>query len=68
MAQNIVLSHLEREIIVPLIKDEKIDKYYRWVDDLLIRSKSRDAEKILKKINGFDKKLKFTIERPKVKN
>jgi len=64
MAQNVVLSHLEKTIIVPMVKNNKIRNYHRWVDDILIRTESKNVDRILKLINQFDDKLQFTIERP----
>lgn len=63
-AQNVVMSCFELEIIKPLIEQNIILFYERWVDDTLIRIKSKDLNFIKQKFETFHEKLEFTVEHP----
>ena len=63
-AQNIIMSALEEDIIIPLFNEGKITLYERWVDDTSIRLPAKDVEIVLARLNSFDSNLNFTCEKP----
>ena len=60
---NIIKMECEKVIIDNLVKEGTITFYIRYVDDTLLLVKRQDIDKVLKAFNGFDKNLKFTIDR-----
>jgi len=57
------MTSFEYDIIQPLIDDELIDFYARWVDDTLLRIKSSNLSIIKEKFASFHKNLQFTVEK-----
>ena len=53
----------EKVIVDNLVKEGTIKFYIRYVDDTLLLVKRQDIDKLLKAFNGFDKNLKFTVDR-----
>ena len=62
-AQNVVMTCFEIEIIQPLIEQNIIQFFERWVDDTLIRIKTTDISFVLEKFKSFHQQLEFTVER-----
>ena len=62
-AQNVVMTCFEIEIIQPLIEQNIIQFFERWVDDTLIRIKTTDINFVLEKFKSFHQQLEFTVER-----
>ena len=56
-SQNIVLSLLERVVIIPLQKKKTITQYHRWVDDMFTRAQMEDQKYILQCLKNFFIKL-----------
>ena len=63
-AQNVIMSALEEEIIMPLIQEGKVSAFERWVDDTKVRLAVQDIEEVLARLNSFDPNLTFTCEKP----
>ena len=59
---NIYMSHIENEIIVPLLKNKEIEYYRRYVDDCLIVANKNIIDQTFQNLNNYTKSLKFTIE------
>ena len=57
---NIIMTELERIIVDNLMADGVIKFYMRYVDDTLVLIKPEDIQKVLDKLNSFDKNLRFT--------
>ena len=57
---NIIMTELERIIVDDLMADGVIKFYMRYVDDTLVLIKPEDIQKVLDKLNSFDKNLRFT--------
>ena len=60
---NIIIKECEKVIFDNLVKEEAIKFYIRYADNTLLLVKRQDIDKVLKAFNGFDKNLKFTIDR-----
>ena len=60
---NIIMIECEKAIGDNLVKEGQIKFYVRYVDDTLLLAKSQDIDKVLKAFNGFDKNLKFTVDK-----
>ena len=56
----IIMTELERIIVDDLMADGVIKFYMRYVDDTLVLIKPEDIQKVLDKLNSFDKNLRFT--------
>ena len=57
---DIIMTELERIIVDDLMADGVIKFYMRYVDDTLVLIKSEEIQKVLDKLNSFDKNLRFT--------
>jgi len=57
------MTLFEIEIIQPLIEQNIIQFFERWVDDTLIRIKTTDVNFVLEKFKSFNPQLDFTVER-----
>jgi len=68
MAQNIILTQIEKTVFKPMIESGKIKFYGRWVDDIIVRCNRSEVGSILDQLNEFDQKLKFTADIPKIEN
>ena len=60
---NIIIKECEKVIFDNLVKEGAIKFYIRYADNTLLLVKRQDIDKVLKAFNGFDKNLKFTIDR-----
>ena len=60
---NIVMTECEKVIVDNLVKEGTIKFYIRYEDDTLLLVKRQDIDKLLKAFNGFEKNLKFTVDR-----
>lgn len=59
---NIIMTELENTIVKELIDKSMIKFYIRYVDDTLLLVKEKDISRIHKRLNSFDKNIKFTID------
>ena len=59
---NIIMTKLEEKIIRPLINDNTIKFYARYVDDTLLLIKREDIYRIKNLLDSFDKNLRFTVD------
>ena len=57
------MTELEKDIIQKLINKKFIKFYIRYVDDALLLVKDGDIDPILKKLNSYNKNIKFTVDR-----
>ena len=60
---NLIMTECEKVIVDNLMKEGTIKFYIPYVDDTLLLVKRQDIDKLLKAFNGFDKNLKFTVDR-----
>ncbi|XP_066932169.1 uncharacterized protein [Clytia hemisphaerica] len=60
---NIIMTELEKSIVVPLVNEGLIKFYGRYVDDTLLLVKPNDVDRIHQKLNTFDKSIQFTVDR-----
>ena len=59
---NIIMTELEETIIQQLIENDVIKFYCRYVDDTLMVIEDKYIDFVHKKLNSFDKNLKFTVD------
>ena len=59
---NIIMTELEDIVIKPLINDNTIRFYSRYVDDTLLLLKPEDIQHVHNALNNFDAKLQFTVD------
>ena len=59
---NIIMTELEDIIIKPLINDNTISFYSRYVDDTLLLVKPEDIQRLHDALNSFDPNLQFTVD------
>ena len=59
---NIIMTECEKVIVDNLVKEGTVKFYIQYVEDLLL-VKRQDIDNGLKAINGFNKNLKFTVDR-----
>ena len=50
-------------IIHELVDKSLVKLYMRYVDDTLLLVKDKDVNYIHKRLNSFDKNIKFTVDR-----
>ena len=62
---DIFLSLMETTLIQKFIKNKEIIHWSRYVDDVIVICDKNSINNILEKINGYDHRLEFTIERMK---
>ena len=60
---NIFMTECEKVIFDYLVKEGTIKSYVRYVDDTSLLVKRPDIDKVLQGFNGFDKNLKFTVDK-----
>ena len=60
---NIIKAECEKVITDNLVKEGTTKFYIRYIEDTLLLVKRQDISKVLKAFNGFDKNLKFTVDR-----
>ena len=59
---SVMMTYLEQKIIKPLINDNTINFYTRYVGDTLFVIKSEDVRRIQNLSNNFDPNLRLTVE------
>ena len=59
---NIIMTELEKIVLPNLINENIIKFYIRYVDDTLVMIKEDQIDDVLRRFNGFDKNLKFTVD------
>ena len=59
---NIIMTKLESTIVKELVDISLVKLYMRYVDDTLLLVKDKDINYIHKRLNSFDKNIKFTID------
>ena len=59
---NIIMTKLESTIVKELVDKSLVKLYMRYVDDTLLLVKDKDINYIHKRLNSFDKNIKFTID------
>ena len=59
---NVIMTDLEEKVIKPLINDNKIKFYARYVDDTRYVIKREDVCRIQNPLNNFDPNLRFTVD------
>ena len=62
---DIFLNLMETTLIQKFIKNKEIIHWSRYVDDVIVICDKNSINNILDKINGYEHRLKFTIERMK---
>ena len=60
---NIIMTEYEKVIVDNLVNERIIKFYVPYVDGILLLFQRQHIEKVLKAFNGFDKNLKFTVDR-----
>ena len=60
---NIIMTECEKVILDNLVKEGTRKFYVRYVDDTLLLVQRQDIDKALQAFNGFDKNLKFTVDK-----
>ena len=60
---NIIMTECEKVIVDNLVKEGTRKFYVCYVDDTLLLVKRQYIDKVLQAFNGFDKNLKFTIDK-----
>ena len=56
------MTDLEENVIKPLINDNTIKFYARYIDDTLFVIKRKDVPRIQNLLNNFDPNLRFTVD------
>ena len=59
---NIFMTELEKDIIQKLIDKKFIKFYIRYVDDTLLLVNDEGIDPILKELNSYNRKIKFTVD------
>ena len=59
---NIIMTKLESTIVKELLHKSLVKLYLRYVDDTLLLVKDEDINHIHKRLNSFDKSIKFTVD------
>ena len=60
---NIIMTESEKVIVDNLVKEGTTKFYVCYVYDTLLLVRRKGIGKVLKSFNGFDKNLKFTIDK-----
>ena len=60
---NIFVHLMEKVVITKFMKEKTIVSWVRYADDVLCICRKDSVNTILTKINGWDKKLNFTVEK-----
>ena len=59
---NIIMTECEKVIVNPLIENNIIKFYVRYVDDILLVLRMKDIDIVLNKFNSFNENLKITVD------
>ena len=59
---NIIMNDLESTIVKSLADKSLVKLYMRYVDNTLLLVKDKDIKYIHKRLNSFDKNIKFTVD------
>ena len=59
---SIIMTELETTIVKEVVDQSLVKLYIRYVDDTILLVKDKDIDYIDKRLNSFDKNIKFTIE------
>ena len=59
---NIIIIELERTIVKELVDKPLVKLFMRYVDDILLLVKDKDINYKHKRLNSFDKNIKFTVD------
>ena len=59
---NIIMTELESTIVKELVDKSLVKLYMRYVNDTLLLVKDKDINYIQKRLNSFDKNIKFTVD------
>ena len=59
---NIIMTELESTIAKELVNKSLVKLYMRYVDNTLLLVKDKDIYYMHKRLNSFDKNIKFTVE------
>ena len=59
---NIIMTELESTVIKELVDKSLVKLYLRYIDDTLLLVKDEDINLIHKRLNSFDKSIKFTVD------
>ena len=59
---NIIMTEIEDVTIKPLIADDTIKFYGRFVDSTLLVTKAENVSHVHKALNKFDNNLRFTVD------
>ena len=59
---NIIMTECEKVIVNPLIENNIVKFYIRYVDDTLLVLRMKGIDIVLNKFNSFNKNLKFTVD------
>ena len=59
---NIIMTEVESTIVKELVDKPLVKPYLRYVDDTLLLVKDKDINHIRKRLNSFDKNIKFTVD------
>ena len=60
---NIFLDLVEKSIIPKFLKSKKVLSWVRYADDIICICEKNSVDEIFNKLNTFDHRLKFTIQR-----
>ena len=56
------MTKLENTIVKELVHKSLVKLYLRYIDDTLLSVKEKDINHIHKRLNSFDKSIKFTVD------
>ena len=56
------MTKLENTIVKELVHKSLVKLYLRYIDDTLLSVKEKDINHIHKRLNSFDKSIKFTAD------
>ena len=59
---NILMTDLEEKVIKPLINDNAVKFYARYVHNILFVIKREYARRVRNLLNNFDPHLRFTVD------
>ena len=59
---SVIMTYLEQKVIKPLINDNTINFYTRYVGDTLFVIKREDVRRIQNLSNNFDPNLRLTVD------
>ena len=59
---SIIMTDLESTVVKEVVDQSLAKLYIRYVDDTILLVKDKDIDYIDKRLNSFDKNIKFTIE------